>query len=91
MIHDDIPHFARAQNPELDQTDVRLRSSKFTVAVIDAEVHHRNRTTDPNASRNLVVNEILDAWAREQWHRANMTLKLAPSNPHAADSQKECP
>ncbi|MFD2323504.1 hypothetical protein, partial [Delftia deserti] len=60
------PAFARSRNPELDRTDLRATVRKFTMDVIDAEVNHRIRHTDASASRNMVINEILEAWASEQ-------------------------
>lgn len=82
------PAFARSRNPELDRTDLRATVRKFTMDVIDAEVNHRTRHTDPTASRNMVINEILEAWASEQWHRATMTVALAPINPLLQESEQ---
>lgn len=79
---------ARGRNPDLDRTDLRASVRKFTMDVIDAEVNYRTRHTDPAASRNQVINEILEEWATKQWHRATMTVALAPSNPLIAESQE---
>ena len=81
-----LPNFARGRNDALTETDLRAKTPKFIVDVIDAELAHRVRTTDPKASRNSIINEILLAWANEQWHRATMTLKIAPINPYTMDS-----
>ncbi|MDR2333716.1 MAG: hypothetical protein LBE61_09550 [Burkholderiaceae bacterium] len=84
-----LPNFSRSRNDALTETDLRAKTPKFIVDVIDAELAHRVRTTDPKASRNGIINEILLAWANEQWHRATMTLKIAPINPYAGESNEE--
>lgn len=80
--------YARERNPDLDRTDLRASVRKFTMDVIDAEVNFRVRHTDVSASRNQVINEILEQWAQVQWHKASMTLALAPSNPLPTESQE---
>ncbi|MDR0215933.1 MAG: hypothetical protein LBJ15_18320 [Comamonas sp.] len=87
-LNEQQPAYARGRNPDLERTDLRASVRKFTMDVIDAEVNYRTRHTDPSASRNLVINEILEAWAMAQWHRATMTVALAPSNPLVEDSQE---
>ena len=82
------PAFARGRNPELERTDLRASVRKFTMDVIDAEVNFRVRHTDASASRNQVVNEILEAWALVQWHKASMTMALAPDNPLPTDKEQ---
>lgn len=75
------PMFAKSRNPDLDRSDLRAKVSEFTLAVIDSELHFRLRYTDPRASRNQIINEVIDAYVTRQRIQAEMRLGLAPECP----------
>jgi len=75
--------FARARNAECDTTELRVEIPKDIMGVIDA---HWMARGGAKASRNAVVNEILQAWAESKWHEASLVLQLVPGNPARPES-----
>lgn len=78
------PVFARARNQDRDTTELRVEIPKAIMGVIDA---HWMARTGAKASRNEVVNEILQEWAEKKWHEASLVLQLVPSNPVRPESE----
>lgn len=66
--------YAKARNPDLDDTDVRFMALKFSDDMVNREVQFRLRYVDPRASRSQVLKGILGDWARFQQKRAEMML-----------------
>lgn len=64
--------YAKARNPDLDDTDVRFMALKFSDDMVNREVQFRLRYVDPRASRSQVLKGILGDWARFQQKRAEM-------------------
>lgn len=77
------PMFARARNNDRDTTELRAEIPKSVMGVIDAHWMSRGGA---KASRNEVVNEILQEWAEKKWHEASLVLQLVPSNPVGVES-----
>ena len=77
------PKFARGANPERQTTDLRLQLHRFTLEMVDSEVHFRIRKRDPDCSRSRVINEILADWAQRRWEAANYRSEhgFAAENP----------
>lgn len=81
--HNNQPVFARGRNDERDTTELRAEIPKAVMGVIDA---HWMARSDAKASRNSVVNEILNEWATKKWHEASLILQVVPGNPTVAES-----
>lgn len=81
--NDNQPMFAKARNNDRDTTELRAEIPKSVMGVIDA---HWMSRAGAKASRNEVVNEILQEWAEKKWHEASLVLQLVPSNPIGVES-----
>lgn len=79
--------FARARNELRDTTDLRAKVHKFTLGIIDGEMHFRLRYTDPRASRNQIVNEVLNDYVERQRLRAEIHLGMSPQNPFVLEAK----
>ncbi|MDR2328991.1 MULTISPECIES: hypothetical protein [Comamonas] len=84
----EAPSFAREANPNLDRSELRVNMHKFTLNMIDAEVHFRLRYSDADCSRSRVINEVLANWAQRQWEAAQIQCDKAGDNPFAAIAAK---
>lgn len=78
------PAFARGRNDDRCNTELRVDIPKAVMGVIDAAWMSRGGA---KASRNSVVNEILQEWAEKKWHEASLVLQLVPGNPAPAESK----
>lgn len=83
MSHDHpAPRFARARNPDLDDTQLSVSIPKWLMGAIDAEQHARGS----GSSRKEVVTEVLEVWARRRIHEATVFLRLTEGNQPVGDS-----
>lgn len=76
---------AKARNPDLELTDVRLRIHKFVLSMIEGELHFQLRHGDPGASRNQIITKILGDHANRRIEQARIRMGLAPENPFVFD------
>lgn len=84
--HEDIPMFARAQNTDRPNTELRVEIPKAVMSVIDA---HWMAQGSAKANRQSVVNAVLTEWAEKRWHEASLVLRLVPCNPAGPESTDE--
>lgn len=86
MSHDNkSPMFARARNPDLDDTQLSVSIPKWLMGAIDAEQHARGS----GSSRKEVVIDVLETWARRRIHEATVLLRLTGGNHSVGDSGEQ--
>lgn len=84
----EAPSFAREANPNLDRSELRVNMHKFTLNMIDAEVHLRTRYSDADCSRSRVITEVLTDWAQKRWEAAQVQCDKAGDNPFVVSAAK---